>query len=103
MSTKSLLTGMRPVHPGEVIREIVLPAIKLPKAQIARLLGISRPALYDILNCKAPITPAMAVRFGKLFGNGARVWIVMQGAYDLAAAEREMKAEIKKIPTLEAA
>lgn len=98
-----LLRGLRPTHPGEMLREDVLPALGRTKTEVARLLGVSRQALYDILSEKQPITPAMALRIGKLCGNGPELWINMQRAYDLAEAEEELKSEIEKIPTLAAA
>jgi antitoxin HigA-1 len=104
MATKnSPLRGLPPVHPGELLREDVLPALGKPKAEIARLLGVSRQTLYDILAEKQPITPAMALRIGKLCGNGPDLWINMQRAYDLDVAEKELAREIEKIPTLTAA
>jgi addiction module HigA family antidote len=103
MATKNLLRGLPPVHPGELLREDVLPALGRPKAEIARLLGVSRQTLYDILAEKQPITPAMALRIGKLCGNGPDLWINMQRAYDLDVAEKELAREIEKIPTLTAA
>ena len=102
-SKNSPLRGLPPVHPGELLREDVLPALGKPKAEIARLLGVSRQTLYDILAEKQPITPAMALRIGKLCGNGPDLWINMQRAYDLDVAERELAREIEKIPTLTAA
>jgi addiction module HigA family antidote len=102
MTRNPLLRGLRPTHPGEMLREIVLPALGKPKAEIARLLGVSRQALYDILAEKQPITPAMALRIGKLCGNGPELWIDMQRAYDLDAAEKALAHEIEKIPTLTA-
>lgn len=95
-----LLKGIRPVHPGEILREDVLPALGRPKTEIARLLGISRQTLYDLLMERQPITAPMALRIGKLVGNGPNLWINMQRAYDLEMAEREMGEEIAKIPTL---
>jgi addiction module HigA family antidote len=95
-----LLKGIRPVHPGEILREDVLPALGRPKTEIARLLGISRQTLYDLLMERQPITAPMALRIGKLVGNGPNLWINMQRAYDLEIAEREMGEEIAKIPTL---
>lgn len=77
-----------PTHPGALLREIVLPAVPLPKAAIARSLGISRQSLYDILAERQPVTPAMAVRLGAYFGDGPEVWLNMQSAYDLWHAER---------------
>ena len=60
-----------PVHPGEILREDILPALPMSKTAVADALGVSRQALYDILNEKQPVTAEMAVRLGKLFGNGA--------------------------------
>jgi addiction module HigA family antidote len=98
-----LLRGLDPMHPGELLREDVLPALKRPKAEIAKLLGVSRQTLYDILSEHQPITPAMAVRIGKLCGNGPDLWLSLQQRYDLARAERELAKAVKKIPTLTAA
>ena len=104
MTTKNrLLRGLPRVHPGELLREDVLPALGKSKAEIARLLGVSRQTLYDILAEKQPITPAMALRIGKLCGNGPDLWINMQRAFDLDVAEKELASEIEKIPTLTAA
>jgi len=104
MTTKNpRLRGLPRMHPGELLREDVLPALGKPKAEIARLLGVSRQTLYDILAEKQPITPAMALRIGKLCGNGPDLWINMQRAFDLDVAEKELAGEIEKIPTLTAA
>lgn len=102
MATESLRhTSIEPAHPGEILSEIVIPATGRSKAEIARLLGISRQTLYDILNCKQPVTPAVAVRLGKLFGDGAGIWVRMQAAYDTWHAEREV--DVSGIPTIRAA
>ena len=77
-----------PNHPGAVLREDVIPAVGRRKSEIARLLGISRQHLYDILSEKKPVSPEVAVRIGKLFGGGAGVWVRMQGAFDTWQAER---------------
>jgi addiction module HigA family antidote len=90
------------MHPGELLREDVLPALGRSKVEIARLLGISRQTLYDILAEKQPVTPAMALRLGKLFGNGPTLWLNLQRRYDLWQAERELKGEIEAMPTLAA-
>ncbi len=100
MSNTPLTVGLRPVHPGEILREDVLPALGKPKTEIARLLGVSRQTLYDILNEKQPLTAAMALRVGKLCGNGGRIWLAMQETYDLQIAERAMTDELAAIPTL---
>lgn len=90
-----------PTHPGELLREDVIPATERSKTEIARLLGISRQHLYDILaECK-PVSPEVGVRLGKLFGNGAGLWIRMQAAYDEWQAARNV--DVSNIPTLYAA
>lgn len=71
-------------------------------AEIARLLGISRQSLYDILAEKQPVTPGMAPRLGKLFGNGPTLWLNLQRRYGIWRAERELKWEIEAMPTLAA-
>jgi len=88
-----------PSHPGELLADII-PATGKTKAEIAGLLGISRQHLYDILAERKPVSAAVAVRLGKLFGDGADIWVRMQGAYDTWHAERDLAAEIKKIRTL---
>ena len=93
-------SSIEPAHPGEVLREDVLPALSMSKTAVADALGISRQTLYDILNEKQPVTAEMAVRFGKLFGNGGRFWINLQRSHDLAVAERTV--DVSGIRTLEA-
>ena len=56
-----------PTHPGALLRDEIIPATGRTKAEIAGLLGISRQHLYDILKERKPVSPAIAVRFGKLF------------------------------------
>ena len=92
--------SIEPAHPGEILREDILPALSMSKTAVAEALGISRQTLYDILNEKQPVTAEMAVRFGKLFGNGGRFWVNLQRSHDLAVAEHTV--DISGIPTLEA-
>lgn len=87
-----------PSHPGALLREDVIPATGYNKVEIAKMLGISRQHLYDILREAKPVSPAIAVRLGKLFGDGAAVWSRMQTAYDVWHAERE--EDVSAIPTI---
>ncbi len=103
MSRNPMLKGLKPMHPGEWLREEILPAVGRPKTEIARLLGISRQQLYDILEERKPVTPSTALRLGKLFGNGAEFWVDLQRSFDLAVAEKEIAKELAKVPTLDAA
>jgi addiction module HigA family antidote len=79
-----------PTHPGAFLREVVLPAIRASKVEIATALGVSRQTLYDILAEKQPVTPAMAVRLGVVFDTSSASWLNMQTAHDLWHAEREI-------------
>jgi antitoxin HigA-1 len=91
------------MHPGELLREDILPAVGRPKTEIARLLGISRQTLYDILNEKQPVTPAMALRLARMFGGNAESWTNLQRNYDLKIAEAELGDKLDAIPLLKAA
>ena len=77
-----------PSHPGELLRDVILPASGMGKSEFAGALGISRQHLYDILNEKKRVSPEVAARLGKAFGDGAAVWLRMQAAYDAWHAER---------------
>jgi antitoxin HigA-1 len=90
-----------PAHPGELLREEVIPANKRPKVEIARMLGISRQHLHDVLAERKPVSAEMAVRLAKLFGNAPLFWIRMQGAYDAWHAAREV--DVSAVPRLIAA
>jgi antitoxin HigA-1 len=103
MTKKLPKRGLPPMHPGELLREEILPALDRPKTEIAKLLGVSRQTLYDIIEEKQPVTPVMALRLGKLCGNGPDLWLNLQNRYDLHRARQEMGEKIKAIPTLEVA
>lgn len=90
-----------PAHPGELLREVVIPGTGRSKSEIASLLGISRQHLYDILRERKPVTPKVAVRLGKLFGDGPGAWVRMQAAHDTWHAARQV--DTSQIPTLTAA
>ena len=88
-----------PIHPGEILREDVLPSLGLSISEAARRLNISRQQLHRVLACTHPITTEMALRIGKFAGNGPGIWLRMQQAYDLWHAEQRMKDELSKIET----
>lgn len=101
MAIKTIKRGLPAMHPGELLREDIIPALGRSKTEIASLLGISRQTLHDILSERQPVTVVMAVRLGKLVGNGPVFWLNLQRAYDLERAEREV--DVSNIPTLNAA
>lgn len=86
-----------PVHPGEILREDVLPVLNLSVTETARKLDVSRQQLHRVLACTHPITTDMALRIGKFAGNGPELWLRMQQAYDLWHGERWMEEELSKI------
>lgn len=89
----------RPTHPGFLLADTVIPSTGRTKTEIAAMLGISRQHLHDILSEKKPVSPEVAVRLGKLFGNGPAVWLGMQIALDTWDAEQNV--DTSAIPTLE--
>jgi addiction module HigA family antidote len=90
-----------PTHPGAFFREIILPALAVPKAELARSLGVSRYTLYQLLEEKTRVTPEMALRLGKLCGDGPEIWLAMQTKRDLWEAVQ--RVDISAVPTLSAA
>jgi addiction module HigA family antidote len=90
-----------PIHPGEIMREDVLPALGLSVSEAARRLGVSRQQLHRVLACSHPITTEMALRIGKLAGNGPGLWLRMQQAYDLWHVEQRLKDELARIEPAE--
>lgn len=100
---KPLLAGLGPVHPGALLREDVLPHVKMSKTAFAKALGISRAQLYAILGEAAPVTAAMALRLGKLLGNGPELWLNMQSAFDIETLAVKMRKELESIPQVKAA
>jgi addiction module HigA family antidote len=92
-----------PVHPGEILREDVLPALDLSVTEAAQQLRVSRQTLHRILSGTMAVSPEMAVRLGKFCGNGPGLWLRLQAAHDLWHAEKRMRTEIKRIPTRRAA
>ncbi|WP_210249567.1 HigA family addiction module antitoxin [Methylobacterium oryzihabitans] len=97
MNGNPLLAGLPPVHPGAILREDILPGVDLPKTEVARRLGVSRQTLYDLLDQKQPVTPQMALRLGRLFGNSAEFWANLQRDFDLRTLEVSMAAELAAI------
>ena len=86
-----------PPHPGRHIRLEYLEPLGLSVTEAARILGVTRANLSNIVNGKSGISPEMAVRLAKAFGGSAEIWLRLQAAYDLARVRRR-EAEIKVEP-----
>ena len=88
-----------PAHPGELVADLLADA-RRTKGEVAALLRVSRQTLYRVLEGHSPVTAEMAVRLGKLFGNGPQLWLNMQAAHDAWHASQRLTKEIDRIPTL---
>ena len=83
--------GLPPIHPGEVIREDILPSVGLSVSGAARALGVSRQMLHGILAERKPLSAVMCLRIARLFGGSPEVWMRLQAAYDLKKSEQNKK------------
>jgi addiction module HigA family antidote len=99
----SIVRAMRPIHPGEVLREDVVPSLNMMKARIARAIGISRQTFYDLLGERQAVTPLVALKLERCVGGSAEMWMNLQRDYDLAVARRDKADEIAKTEHLEVA
>jgi antitoxin HigA-1 len=102
MPGNPLLAGLRPTHPGEVLREDILPALGLSDAEVARRLHVSDAELRDVVQERQPVSPAMALRLAKLFGNSPEFWLNLQRDYDVATLSTSMGAELADIEPIAA-
>lgn len=87
-----------PPHPGEVLKELCIEPLGLTVTDAAKALGISRKTLSNILNCRAGISPEMAVRLSIAFKTSSESWLNQQLQYDLWLAEKERKTlKVRKL------
>ena len=86
-----------PPHPGKVVRVSCLEPLGLNVTEGAKVLGVSRQALSNLVNCRACMSTDMAVRLAKAFGSTTETWIRLQAAYDVAQARaREDEIEVER-------
>jgi antitoxin HigA-1 len=81
----------RPTHPGELLREDVLPALGITQTELARRLGVSRLSVSELVNEKRGLSPDMAIRLGRLTQTTPESWLRMQEALDLWILESDTK------------
>jgi addiction module HigA family antidote len=87
-----------PAHPGRIARNACLEPLGLSVTEGARVLGVTRQALSNVINGKSGISPEMAIRLSKAFGSTPETWLGMQLAYDLAQARKdEAKIKVKRL------
>lgn len=92
-----------PTHPGELMREVLEEHLKLPIAQAARRMKISRPSLYAVLNGDGAVTADMALRFARLVGGRPELYLHMQEAHDLWHAGQKLAKVLRQIEPARAA
>jgi addiction module HigA family antidote len=93
----------RPTHPGEMLREDFLPDYGLTVAGLAEAVGVSRQSINELLRERRAISPDMALRLARLFGNSAEFWLNAQRAIDLWDAAQAIRKDVARIKPLSAA
>ncbi len=93
---------IRPTHPGEMLREDFLPDYGLSVTGLAEALGVSRQTVNEILRERRALSPDMAIRLSRLFGNTPEFWLNAQRAVHLWEATRRLRAAVNRIRPLKA-
>ncbi|HEX4889063.1 MAG TPA: HigA family addiction module antitoxin [Alphaproteobacteria bacterium] len=95
----ALKNQLPPVHPGEILKQDILPESGLSVTAAAKALGISRQMLHDILAERKPLSAVMCLKLARLFGGTPEFWMRLQAAYDLkiAAQDKKIMATVAKI------
>ena len=83
--------NLPPVHPGEIIREDILPDVGLSVTATAKALGVSRQMVHDILAGRKPLSAVMCLKLSRLFGSTPQFWMRLQAEYDLKIAAKNKK------------
>jgi addiction module HigA family antidote len=93
----------RPIHPGEILREDFLPDYGLSVTDLAKALAVSRQSINELVLERRSLSPEMAVRLGRLFGNSPEFWLNAQAAVDLWDAAHTLERDVQRIKPLSAA
>lgn len=88
--------GMRPVHPGEILREDYLVPLNMSANALAKALNVPAPRVNDIVRERRGVSADTAMRLARYFGGDARSWLNLQAAYDLRLAEIENATRIER-------
>jgi addiction module HigA family antidote len=103
MAIKNQGIKRRPTHPGEMLREDFLSDYQLSVAELADAIGVSRQSVNELLRERRALSPEMAIRLGKLFGNSPEFWLNAQRAVDLWDAAAAIGKDVARIKPLRAA
>jgi addiction module HigA family antidote len=88
--------GMRPVHPGEILREDYLAPLNMSANALAKALNVPAPRINDVVRERRGMTADTAMRLARYFGGDARSWLNLQAAYDLRLAEQANAKRIER-------
>ena len=97
MSTTHYDSDLSPPHPGEILREDLLPALGMSRARFARHIGIPVRRLAALLAEKAPVTLDLALRLSAAFGHGTRYWLGLQVQHDIWCSEQGALVAVKPV------
>ena len=103
MSIENTGIKRRPTHPGEMLREDFLPDYGLTVTALAQAIGISRQTVNELLRERRAVSPEMALRLSRLFGNSPEFWLNGQRAVDLWEADQAIQEDVQRIRPLSAA
>ncbi len=103
MTIKNTGIKRKPTHPGEMLREDFMPDYELSVSSLAEALGVSRQSINELLRERRALSPEMAVRLGRLFGNSAEFWLNAQRGVDLWKASQALKSEVARIQPIRVA
>lgn len=101
MSISATKNGLPPIHPGELLQEI-LHDLAMSQAAFARSIDVSPMRISHVIRGERPVTAELALRFGRAFGQTPQMWLNWQTSYDLKIAERELKGSLGKVRRLAA-
>ena len=101
--TNSMKRKRCPTHPGEMLKEDFMPDFNLTPTTLAKALGVSRQTVNEILRERRAVSPAMALRLSRLFGNSPEFWLNVQHSWDLWDSERRFGKDLSRIKPLSAA
>ncbi len=93
----------KPTHPGEMLREDFLPDYGLTVSSLAAAIGVSRQSINEIIRERRSVSPEMALRLARLFGNSPEFWLNAQRAVDLWEAAQVIESDVARIQPLVAA
>jgi antitoxin HigA-1 len=89
------MARLKPIHPGEILREEFMVPLRLNANKLALALHVPAPTVYDIVKEERGISPEMALRLGRAFGTTPGFWLNLQSEFDLRVVRNQKEAKVK--------